>query len=624
MDSSPPPAQLNSGKSWSIYGRQDVTHKYEIHERVGSGAYADVYRGRRRSDGLIVALKEIHDQQSAFREIEALQTLQNCPNVVVLLDYFWQDEEDAVLVLEFLPTDLESVIAEAKRSFEGGITAGEIKRWMIQILHGVDACHRNSIVHRDLKPSNLLISEDGVLKLADFGQARILLEPDYVAPPSDQQQVDGSNNPTTNMEDTPRLPENPSQIDSSNTELRNQEVGFSSKQEFFRELVERKARNRNPSMDELDKDSYIPDGDTSCLATCTASELDDDPLKGSFTYEMEEEEEGDDRCGPLTSCVGTRWFKSPELLYGSTNYGLEVDLWSLGCIFAELFRLEPLFPGASDIDQLGRIFAVLGNLDDESFPGCSNLADYKTISFSRVENPVGLEACLPNRSPVEVLIVKKLLHFDPASRATAMELLHDKYLNEEPLPVPISELRFPLTRCGKGEDQSPDLCGFRDMGSDSDFDDFGSVHVTKTGFSIRGFQIPVNNRIPVTSIHTVQNLNHPPLDLAGGDPSLKRAFCLRNHRFQIGGEELEDEYDIFVVLPEVVEQNDDSRDLPEGGLLIVDLLERDDEAVGTSAAAVDIGVGAEADALVDFVLVRNVLATVDAPALARVQLSRRR
>lgn len=74
-----------------------------------------------------------------------------------------------MLVLEFLRTDLATVIKEAKKQ-PGGLTVGEIKRWMIQILCGVDACHRNMIVHRDLKPSNLLISEDGVLKLADFGQ----------------------------------------------------------------------------------------------------------------------------------------------------------------------------------------------------------------------------------------------------------------------------------------------------------------------------------------------------------------------------------------------------------------------------------------------------------------------
>lgn len=73
-----------------------------------------------------------------------------------------------MLVLEFLPTDLASVIREGRK--RGGIEVGEIKRWMVQILCGVDACHRSSIVHRDLKPANLLVSADGVLKLADFGQ----------------------------------------------------------------------------------------------------------------------------------------------------------------------------------------------------------------------------------------------------------------------------------------------------------------------------------------------------------------------------------------------------------------------------------------------------------------------
>lgn len=160
-------------RSWSIHTRPEIIQKYEILERVGAGAYSDVYRSRRLSDDLIVALKEIHDYQSAFREIEALQVLQSSPNVVVLHEYFWSEDEDAVLVLEFLRTDLASLIKDAKRNWEDGISGGEIKRWMVQILHAVDACHRNSIVHRDLKPSNLLISETGVLKLADFGQVML-------------------------------------------------------------------------------------------------------------------------------------------------------------------------------------------------------------------------------------------------------------------------------------------------------------------------------------------------------------------------------------------------------------------------------------------------------------------
>lgn len=440
MEDPPPPS-----KSWSIHTRREITAKYEILERVGSGAYSDVYKGRRLSDSLTVALKEVHDYQSAFREIEALQTLSHSPNIVTLHEYFWSEDEDAVLILEFLPTDLASLINQAKKEFHGGLTVPEIKRWIVQILCGIDACHRSSIVHRDLKPSNLLISFDGVLKLADFGQARILLEPGFVA-------VDYEQNYSTNQENVIK----PCQINS-----------------------------QPDTLDEIEKESNVNDGDTSCLATCTASEVDEEIFKASNPYAPEEGE--NDRYGPLTSCVGTRWFRAPELLYGSTSYGLEIDLWSLGCIFAELFSLEPIFPGTSDIDQLSRIFSVLGNLSEEVWPGCSKLPDYSMISFGKVENPIGLVACLPNRSPDEILLVKKLLCFDPLSRATPMELLHDKYLNEEPLPIPISELRVPSKISGHDEGSPGGWCDYRGMDSDSDFDDFAPANVTTTdtGFSIR-------------------------------------------------------------------------------------------------------------------------------------------
>ncbi|CAB4288444.1 unnamed protein product [Prunus armeniaca] len=444
MDS--PPA-----KSWSIHSRPEIIAKYKILERVGSGAYSDVYRAIRLSDKLTVALKEVHDYQSGFREIEALQALHSCPNVVVLHEYFWREDEDAVLVLEFLTTDLATVIRSAKKR-EGGIGRGEVKRWMLQILSGVDACHRNMVVHRDLKPSNLLIGDNGVLKLADFGQARILLEPGYVA---------DDENPEPYAQSTP------SQCQAG---YRVQEHGTMSKEEYFRVLDEVKAK-------ELDKETSVPDGDTSCLATCTTSDIEDDILKGSYSYEAEEG--GDDRNGALTSCVGTRWFRAPELLYGSTDYGLEIDLWSLGCIFAELLTLEPLFPGTADIDQLSRIISVLGNLTEEVWPGCVKLPDYRIISFNKVENPVGIEACLQNRSPNEISLVKKLICYDPARRATTMELLQDKYFNEGPLPVPLSELHVPPTK-----DMSSDSPGgwqeYEDMGTDSDFDDFARVNTTAT------------------------------------------------------------------------------------------------------------------------------------------------
>ncbi|KDP33697.1 hypothetical protein JCGZ_07268 [Jatropha curcas] len=478
----PLPSSAHS-KSWSIHTRPEIIAKYEIYERVGSGAYSDVYKARRLSDNTIVALKEIHDYQSAFREIEALQMLQNCPNVVIMHEYFWREDEDAVLVLEFLRTDLAAVIKEGKKN---GISVGEVKRWMVQILCGVDACHRNMIVHRDLKPGNLLISEDGILKLADFGQARMLIEPAFVATDGNPQPYD--QNPVDQEQVVPPAEivpdvDNLSQEAQGNQEQGlvridgNQEQGLVRIDESFGEVNELKAH------DYLDETS-IRDGDTSCLATGTASDIGDDIFKSSYSYEVEEG--AGDRHGSLTSCVGTRWFRAPELLYGSTDYGLEVDLWSLGCIFAELLTLGPLFPGTSDIDQLSRIINVLGNLTEEVWPGCLKLPDYGTISFAQIENPIGLEACLPNRSPDEISLVKKLVCYDPVNRATAMELLHDEYFSKEPLPVPISELHVPLANSGQDED-SPGGWNDYDRGSDSDFDEFGPMNITTnaSGFSIQ-------------------------------------------------------------------------------------------------------------------------------------------
>ncbi|KAM3760213.1 hypothetical protein ACB098_01G177200 [Castanea mollissima] len=418
-----------AAKSWSIHSRGEIIAKYEIQERVGSGAYSDVYKARRLSDNAVVALKEVHDYQSAFREIEALQIL-NSPNVVVLHEFFWREDEDAVLVLEYLRTDLASVINEAKKEGRSiGVT--QLKRWMLQILSGLDACHRNMIVHRDLKPTNLLVSDDGLLKLADFGQARILLEPGYVAAYNPQPYEQN----TVNQENAFQPPEVLPETDNLCQEAYEiQEQGTISKEEYFRQLDEFKSKN----VDETDEETNVHDGDTSCLATCTTSDIEDDPFKNSYSYEAEGG--GDDGQGCLTSCVGTRWFRAPELLFGSTDYGLEIDLWSLGCIFAELFTLEPIFPGTADIDQLSRIFSVLGNLTEEVWP---------------------------------------------ASRATAMELLHDRYFSEEPPPVPMSELRVPLTRSGQDENSPRGWSGHDGMGSDSDFEDFVNYTRTDTGFSIR-------------------------------------------------------------------------------------------------------------------------------------------
>lgn len=73
-----------------------------------------------------------------------------------------------------------------------------------------------------------------------------------------------------------------------------------------------------------------------------------------------------------TDYVATRWYRAPELLVGDTQYGPPVDVWALGCVFAELLHGNPLWPGKSDVDQLYLIRKTLGTLIRSHISGCLN------------------------------------------------------------------------------------------------------------------------------------------------------------------------------------------------------------------------------------------------------------
>ena len=83
-----------------------------------------------------------------------------------------------------------------------------------------------------------------------------------------------------------------------------------------------------------------------------------------------------------TPIVVTLWYRSPELLLGTKEYSTAVDMWSVGCIFAEFVLKGPLFPGKTEIDQINRIFKELGTPTEKIWKGVTELPNMKKINFS--------------------------------------------------------------------------------------------------------------------------------------------------------------------------------------------------------------------------------------------------
>ena len=74
---------------------------------------------------------------------------------------------------------------------------------------------------------------------------------------------------------------------------------------------------------------------------------------------------------PFTHEVVTLWYRPPEILLGSKTYALPMDLWAVGAIMAEMVTKRPLFPGDCEIDEIYKIFQIMGTATEETWPGCT-------------------------------------------------------------------------------------------------------------------------------------------------------------------------------------------------------------------------------------------------------------
>ncbi|RWR84177.1 cyclin-dependent kinase E-1-like protein isoform X1 [Cinnamomum micranthum f. kanehirae] len=334
----------DGSSSSSSSSRPAWLQQYDLVGKIGEGTYGLVFLAKSKlpsNKGKCIAIKKFKHSKdgdgvspTAIREIMLLREISH-ENVVKLVNVHINHVDMSLyLAFDYAEHDLYEIIRHHREKVNHSMNLYTIKSLLWQLLNGLNYLHSNWIIHRDLKPSNILVmgegDEQGVVKIADFGLARI-----YQA-----------------------------------------------------------------------------------------------PLK------------------PLSEngVVVTIWYRAPELLLGGKHYTSAVDMWAVGCIFAELLTLKPLFQGAEvkaqanpfQLDQLDKIFKVLGHPTPEKWPTLVNLPhwlqDQQHIQQRKYDNP-GLFSVvhLPPKSPAYDLL-SKMLEYDPRKRITAAQALEHEYFRMEPLP----------------------------------------------------------------------------------------------------------------------------------------------------------------------------------------------
>ncbi|KAG8452562.1 hypothetical protein GDO86_004375 [Hymenochirus boettgeri] len=129
----------------------------------------------------------------------------------------------------------------------------------------------------------------------------------------------------------------------------------------------------------------------------------------------------------LTPVVVTLWYRAPEVLLQST-YATPVDMWSAGCIFAEMFRRKPLFCGNSEADQLCKIFDMIGLPSEEEWPADVTLT--RSAFSPRTQQQV--EKFVPEIDAIGANLLMEMLTFNPQRRISASHALHHPFFAEDP------------------------------------------------------------------------------------------------------------------------------------------------------------------------------------------------
>jgi len=377
----------------------EIGDDYEIVKIIGKGSYGDVAEAIHKPTKTKVAIKRVFrlfddlvDCKRIVREICILRNLSHS-NIVALHDIIEPRDlnnfDTLYLVTEYCQSDAKKLIKSATH-----LQLAHIQVLMYNIMCGLKYMHSAEVIHRDIKPANILLNEDCSVKICDFGLARSILGVETtfktLTNPSTSSKLSTSAEKPLKSQETILLK------DAKHEEIK--------KKEIHKQLVRTK-----------------------------------DARKG-----MKRE---------LTGHVVTRWYRAPELILLEKDYGGAIDIWSVGCIFAELLSMmkehaptyldrKPLFPGSScfplspdhkaekkhgfphsSTDQLNVIFDKIGtpNEEEKSFVTDAKALEYlKTFS---VRARVDFSELYPAAGKDAIDLMNKMLVFNPYFRITVDEVL---------------------------------------------------------------------------------------------------------------------------------------------------------------------------------------------------------
>ena len=281
-----------------------ILDRYEPVKVLGAGSYGKVIEAIDKTTKNKVAIKKVNelfedivDSKRVLREITLLRFMKN-QFIVELLDIEYDKKNknfDCIyLIFECLPSDLKKLIKSS--CF---LTMDDVRMYIYHILCGLKYIHSCAVLHRDLKPGNILLDKNYQIKICDFGLARCV-------------------NRDNDDEIVEQVPEQ-KQIDTSKMEKHN---------EFLSKYTGVDSKNEIKE-DKKDK------GDTTKSKESTGSSKSGKrgpPPKLKFLKNQKKEQ-------ILSVHVVSRWYRAPELILIETNYTGSIDVWSVGCIFAELMMM---------------------------------------------------------------------------------------------------------------------------------------------------------------------------------------------------------------------------------------------------------------------------------------------